>query len=213
MNARSSAFMNTLQDVGVTLFLFAHWTLVAFFVDAAGNGETLRMGASIYLAVITSAVTLFLLWQSYTKLGTKNAGQRNPETILGLWCEILNIVQSFGMLFLMARVLSLDSTHVFNSRSFLHNAANSAFEMSTTMGGVGYVAEPPVTLAERTVAFLSIYIGGVLFMNMFILSALFGRRTWFNVPEEREPMIPSAPAPVQAIIDNWKLNSIISAKA
>ena len=171
------------------------------------------MGASIYLAVITSTVTLFLLWQSYMKIGQKDAAKKNPETLIGLWTEILNIVQSFGMLFLMARVLSLDKTHAFNSRSFLHNAANSAFEMSTTMGGVGYVAEPPETLAERTVAFLSIYVGGVLFMNMLLLNILFGRRFWANVPEEQAPMIPSAPPPVQAVVENWKLNSIVSSRA
>ena len=213
MTTRASAFSSLFQDVGITLFLFAHWVLVGFFVDAAGNGEALRIGAAIYLPVVTSIITLFLLWQSYIKVGQKNTAKENPETLLGLWCEVLNVVQSFGLLFNMSRVLALPKENSFHENTFLHNLGDSIYESSMVQFGVGYVAAAPTTLAERAVTFCTAYCGGLLFVNMFLISTIFGRRFWASLPAEKEPMLSQAAAPVQAMMHNWRLDSVVAARA
>lgn len=206
--------MGTLWDVGLTLFQLAHAILVGYFVDAAGNGETLKKGVAIYLPCIHFAIVSYLLWQQYVKVGQKDGAKKNPETLLGLWCEVLNVVFAFGALFNCARVWALPSTDPFHANPFLHNLADSVYESSMVQFGVGYVAAAPTTLFERLVTFLTAYVGGLLFVNMFLLNVLFGRRFWASVPEEKEPLvIPSAPPPVQAVIENWRLNSLVAARA
>jgi hypothetical protein len=160
MSARNAAWMGTVWDVGLTAFQLCHAILIGYFVDAAGNGESLKKGVAIYLPCIHFAIACFLLWQNYVKVGTKGAARKNPETLLGLWCEVINVVLAFGCLFNCARVWALPSTDPFNSNPFLHNLADSVYESSMVQFGVGYVAAAPTTLLERLVTFLTAYVGG-----------------------------------------------------
>lgn len=209
---RSSAFMATLWDAGLTLFQLLHAILVGFFVDQAGNGEALKKGAALYLPLIHFAIVSYLLWTTYMKIGTKDGAKKNPETLIGIWLEIVNIVLAFGVLFNAARVWGLPSENEFHLNPFLHNLADSVYESSMVQFGVGYVAAAPTTLVERLVTFLTAYVGGLLFVNILLLNVVFGRRFWASLPEEKEKLLPSAPAPVQAAID-WQLRSIVAARA
>jgi predicted secreted protein len=222
MSPRDRAVSGTLLDLGVTLFQLAHIILVSFFVDAAGNGETLRIAVSIYLPSIHSAITIFLLFNAYATLGTKNGAKKNPETLLSLICEVFNVVMMFGLFYNLARNLSLPSTDPFFLNSYLHNSAESIFECSMVQAGVGTINSSPNTLSERIVLFCAAYLGGVLLVNMFLLNVLFGRRFWASLPDEKEQerqLIPSAPPPpmkqkiANAVAANWKLESIIASKA
>jgi len=214
MSARNAALMGTLWDVGLFLFQLAHALLVGFFVDAAGNGETLRKGVAIYLPSIHGAIVLYLLWQSYMKIGTKNAARKNPETLFGIFAEILNVTMFFGTLYNCARIWSKDSTDPFHQAKFLDTLLISVYDSSTVQAGIGFVSTTPTSTFEYIATFLSAYIGGVLFVNLMLINLIFSRRWWASIPEEKEPlMIPSAPAPVQALLEKWSLNSVVAARA
>lgn len=214
MSARSRAWSGALMDIGLTLFQLLHLCLIGFFVDAAGGGETLRIGAAIYLPIIHGAIVLYLLWDAYIKIGKKGAAAKNPETLLGIWCEVINVVMFFGVLYNFSRVVFLPSGNPIHTTSFLDNLLISVYESSMVQAGIGFVSTSPTTAAERIVTFLTAQVGGVLFVNIFLLNVIFSRRYWASLPEEKEPLVvPSAPPPVQAAIENWKLNSLVAARA
>lgn len=213
MSYRGSAWMSTLWDLGLTLFQLAHAILVGYFVDAAGNGEALQKGVAIYLPCIHFAIVGYLLWSTYVRVGQKDSAKKNPETLLGIWSEVINVVLAFGVLFNCARVWALPESNDFHKNPFLHNLADSCYESSMVQFGVGYVAAAPTTLIERLVTFLTAYVGGLLFVNIFLINVIFSRRFWASLPEEKEKLIPSAPVPVQAAIENWRLSSIVAARA
>jgi hypothetical protein len=213
MSYRGAAWMGTLWDIGLTLFQLAHLILVGFFVDAAGNGDALRKGVAIYLPFIHGAIVTYLLWSTYVKMGQKGAMKKNPETVFGIFAEVLNVTMFFGVLYNCARVWSKDSADPFHQAKFLDNLLISTYDSATVQAGIGFVSTTPTTAFEYIATFLSAYCGGVLFVNMMLINLVFGRRHWASLPEEKEKLLPSAPAPVQAAIDNWKLNSIVSARA
>ena len=135
MSARSRAWSNALMDIGLTLFQLAHFCLVGFFVDAAGGGETLRMGAAIYLPVIHGAIVSYLLWNAYIKIGKKGAAAKNPETLIGIWCEVINVIMFFGVLYNFSRVVFLPSGNPIHTTSFLDNLLISVYDSSMVQGG------------------------------------------------------------------------------
>jgi len=173
-------------DVGRALYVFAQWTILGFIVDVAFDGDTgWRKGAAVYLLVSTWLINIYSLTRSYLALGKANLGPEYNETILGLFLEIVTLMQAFGISWCTARVFSLDEVSVkgqaFWAESFLSQLGNSIFEMSLLQAGVGWAATPPTTLGEKTVAWLTATVGGILVVNLFLVSVVLGRRGWFNV--------------------------------
>ena len=172
---------SALLDFGALFGLFLHWLLVSLLVDAV-NDRDARRNVSLYIAVVTNLVTFYLLQRSFRKIGSVEAP---PETIIGVFFEIVNLAQGFGVAFCAARVWSLDDENPFHTRSLVNNQADSCFEMSLVLVGVGWASDPPVTVAERLVAWAAAYIGGLLATNMFLLTLVFERRlVWARAPPE-----------------------------
>ena len=199
-------------DSSVALGIFVHWLAVGVIVDQmAGNTEDARKVGSTWLAVATLGVNVFTLSRSYAFV-RQDSPEDRPETVLGLFFEIVSLAQTWGTLFCAARVWSLDATHPFNSLPFLHNIGNSVFECSLIQAGVGWAAEAPVTLAERVVAWCAAYVGGVLCVNLFLLSLVFGRRGWWNF-KNRPSVYEAIAAPIgQQVgvvrVGEWQLHSL-----
>jgi len=204
--------MGTLWDAGLTLFQLLHAILVGYFVDAAGNGESLAKGVAIYLPLIHFAIVSYLLFQTYMKIGTKDGAKKNPETLLGIWCEIVNVMLAFGTLYNCARVWSKPSTDPFHQAKFLDNLLISVYDSSTVQAGIGFVSTTPTSAFEYIATWLSAYVGGLLFVNVMLLNTILGRRFWASIPEQEPLIIPSAPRPTQAAID-WQIRSIVAARA
>ena len=213
MSPRTKAWMATVWDVGLTLFQLAHLLVVGYFVDAAGNGETLKKVISIYLPCVHFAIVSYLLWQTYMKIGAKGSQRKNPETIFGIFAEILNVTMFFGVLYNCARVWSKPSTDPFHQARFLDNLLISCYDSATVQAGIGFVSTTPTAPFEYIATFLSAYFGGLLFVNLMLINIVFGRRFWASVPEAEPLIVPSAPAPVQAAIEKWSLNTVVSTRA
>ena len=79
--------------------------------------------------------------------------------------------------------------------------------------GIGFVSTTPTSTFEYIVTFLTAYLGGVLAINLMLINTVLGRRFWATAPEEEKMLIPSAPAPVQALLEKWSLNSVVAARA
>lgn len=174
-----------LLDSFVAVGLFVHWFTVGLIVDAAaGNTNDARKAGSVWVAVATLGVNGITLVRSYVFI-QKDSPERRPETVLGLFFEIVALAQGWGALFCAARVWSLEASHPFNTKPFLHNIANSVFEMSLVQAGVGWAAEAPRTLAECIAAWCAAYLGGVLCVNLFLISLVFGRRGWWNFTSDQ----------------------------
>ena len=79
-------------------------------------------------------------------------------------------------------------------------------------GRVGWAAEAPVIVGERIAAWCAAYLGGVLGVNLFLVSLVFGRRGWWNFkPEERAYEMLGAPAlgnPGMQRVGEWQLHSL-----
>tara|TARA_Y100000389_G_scaffold132419_1_gene129853 strand:- start:1982 stop:2527 length:546 start_codon:yes stop_codon:yes gene_type:complete len=165
-------------DAAQCLLVFIHWLACGLIVDL-NNFDSAHKGVSLYLAILTVSVNFYRLSRSLSILGTQSA-QDYPETVLGLWFEIVSQAQGWGLAFCAAREWSLDANDDFFKDPFLHKLANSVFEMSLVQAGVGWAAAAPYTLAERAVAWCAAYIGGVLTVNLFLLSIVLGRRGWWN---------------------------------
>ena len=174
-----------LVDAGRALYVFAQWTILGFIVDVALDGDhDWRKGISMFLLVSTWLINIYSLTRSYLALGLTNLGPEYNETILGLFLEIITLMQAFGISWCTARLWSLDQVSVqgqaFWAESFLSQLGNSIFEMSLVQAGVGWAATAPTTLAEKTVAWLTATVGGILVVNLFLVSVVLGRRGWFN---------------------------------
>ena len=159
--------------------ILIHWLIAGLIVDLAKLDGAHR-GVSLYLGISTVAVNFVLLARSFLLLGDARPGQNHPETVLGLWFEIVSQAQGWGLAFCAAREWSLESTDPFFDDPFLHKAANSVFEMSLVQAGVGWAAAAPYTLAERTVSWCAAYIGGIFTVNLFLVSIVMARRGWWD---------------------------------
>lgn len=199
-------------DSFVAVGLFVHWLAVGLIVDeAAGNTDAARKAGSTWVAVVTLGVNVSTLVRSYVLI-RKDLPQHHPETVLGLFFEIVSLAQGWGTLFCAARVWSLEAGHPFNAKPFLHNVANSVFEMSLVQSGVGWTGEAPRTLAECITAWCAAYVGGVLCVNLFLVSLVFGRRGWWNfTSDQRAYAMIDAPVTGQqamARAGEWQLRSL-----
>lgn len=173
-----------MSDAARSLFVFAQWTILGFCVDVALDGvDGWRKGAAIWLSTSTFLVNLYGLLRSYTALGERGLRPEHSETIIGLFLEIVNLMQLFGILWCVARLFALEplTTYgpAFHEQSFLSQLGNSIFEMSLVQCGVGWAATPPTTLPEKLVAWLAATVGGLLVTNLFLVSVVLGRRGWW----------------------------------
>jgi hypothetical protein len=177
---------NLLADVMRALYVFAQWTILGVIVDVVLEGSSdWRKGASVYLMSTTWLINIYSLTRSYLALGRLNELNDYTETIFGLFFEIVALMQAFGLSWCTTRLYSLDTLTTygqpFHNQSFLSQLGNSIFEMSLVMSGVGWAATPPTTLGEKVVAWLTATVGGLLVVNLFLVSVVLGRRGWFNM--------------------------------
>lgn len=177
------------RDVGVCLSLFLQWTLVSVAIDTLTDSSvSLRRGTSLYLAITTLGVNLASLFASFMATGRKSEERRNPETLVGVWFEVLTSVQGWGTAFCAARLWSLDPSHDFFTHSFTYQLADSIFEMTSVQAGVGFVnATPLTTTAEKIVSWFTVTVGGILTVNFFLAAVILGRRAWWLQPPMGEP--------------------------
>lgn len=206
-----------LVDAGVTIALFVHWLVVGIIVDETGNSEGARKAASMWLAIATLGTNAFTLARSYLFLTSGGDPSRRPETVIGMFCEIVSLAQGWGTLFCVVRVWGLYEDgvlmlHPFHTKPFLHNIANSIFEMSLVQAGVGWAAEAPITVGERIAAWCAAYVGGILCVNLFLVSLVFGRRGWWT--NEAAPTPPrgefmSLIRPAGSSVQEWQLQSLV----
>lgn len=168
-----------LQDVGLLCGVLLNWVVTTAIADAFSPGLLAKQIVSVYVAVVTTLVNLYSLGRSASFLGK---GQAPKESIPGLFAEIVNLTQVWGTLFACARFFSLPDGHAFYARSLIRVVAESIFEMSLVQAGVGWASEAPVTFAERLVAWMAAYLGGVLCTNLFLISVVLGRRAYWEHP-------------------------------
>jgi len=181
----SPAFIGLVVDTARSMFVFAQWTILGTLVDRAmGGTTTARKVAVVYLFVSTWAMNLYSLGRSYMALGRGGRGSEYTETILGLFFEIVTIMQGFGISWCLVRIFTLDGMTTYGQpfwdQTFLSQLGNSIFEMSLVLAGVGWAATPPTTLGEKLVAWLTATVGGILIVNLFLVSVVMGRRGWWE---------------------------------
>jgi hypothetical protein len=188
-----------LLDVGLTIGLFLHWLLVGLIVDATGASLDSRKGASLWLSLSSLLINGYALYRSFRLLGTPGEASKAPETVLGIFAELVSMSETWGVCFLAARTWSLPEDDPFHDNTFLTNAADSVFEMGLVQAGVGWAAAAPITFSERAVAWFATYVGGVLVMNLYFLTIIAAQRgVWAN--REQAPALGSTGA--------WKFSSI-----
>lgn len=193
-----------LLDVGTAVALLVNWLAVSLIVDATSEHDEnsgTRKGASLWLLFSSLGLTTLSTWRSFRIFGDPNAATKAPETVLGVFSEIVAWAETWGVCFLAARTWSLPDDHAFHTNHFLHNVGNSVFEMSLVQAGVGWAADPPATFSERVVAWAAAYIGGVLITNLYLLSIVLTRRGWWTLPVE--------PVPIEAPTGMWQFSSIV----
>jgi len=184
-----------LQDASLLGGVLLNWIVASAIADAFSPGLVAKQVVAVYVAVVAVAVNLYSLVRSASFLGT---GKAPKESIPGLFAEIVNLTQVWGTLFACARYFSLPDEHAFYERSLLRVVSESIFEMSLVQAGVGWAAEAPVTLSERLVAWMAAYLGGVLCINLFLVSVVLGRRAYWDGPAAAAPE-PVAPTGVGVV--------------
>lgn len=189
-------------DVAVVVGLFLHWLVVGLIVDASDAAHSTQKGISLWLVVSSLSVSAYRVYSSFRLLGTPKENTA-PETIIGVFSEIVGLTQTWGVCFLAARTWSLPSDHDFHTRGFLSNTADSVFEMALVQAGVGWAAAAPITFSERLVAWATAYIGGVLITNLYLLSVVLSRRGWWSIPQE-----PGRPVETGGPVGDWKFESL-----
>ena len=199
-------FFRAWVDVAVAVGMFVHWLAVAVIVDSAGATQSTRKGVSLWLAFSSLAVSGYRVFSSFRLLGTPRE-HTAPETIIGLFSEIVSLSETWGLCFLAARTWALPSDSNFHERTFIANTADSVFEMSLVQAGVGWAAAAPTTFAERIVAWATAYIGGVLVTNLYLLSVVLSRRGWWIPPQG-----PDGPVETAEAVAAWKFESLAAAR-
>lgn len=191
-----------LLDACIATMLFVHWFVVGAIVDQTGNHEEARKYASLWLCIATIGTNAFTLGRSYLFFQGQQDPAKRPETTVGLFCEIVSLAQGWGTAFCFVRVWSLEPDHPFQKRPFLHNIGNSVFELSLVQAGVGWAAEAPVTVGERVVAWCAAYIGGVLCLNLFLVSVVLAHRGWWVNAGASAPAYQYTGVPLLANVDH-----------
>lgn len=177
------------KDLFFSILVLANWVLTGLVADyIAFDDKRTKQGLSIWVAVFSVGVNALSFVRSFSLIGSPNAP---PETLIGLWSEVVNLTQMWGALFCLARYFSLADTHTFFQHGLLNNVGESVWEMGFVQAGVGYVAVTPTTFGERMVAWLAAYVGGVFASSMFFASVVLGRRAHWERPKpEEKPLIP-----------------------
>jgi len=189
-------------DVAVAVGLFVYWLTVGLITDAVDASLSARKGISLGLALSCLGVSGYRIYGSFQLLGTP-AEKSAPETIIGVFSEIVSLTETWGVCFAAARTWSLPEGHEFHSRTFLTYNADSVFEMGLVQAGVGWAAAAPITFSERAVAWCAAYIGGVLITNLYLLSIVVSRRGWWSLPQE-----PARPLDTAGAVGAWKFDSL-----
>lgn len=165
------------RDAGLLVLVFANWMMTSLITDAVTDSIDARKACSVYIAVFASAANGYSIARSWMYLGSEDAP---PESILGLFAEVCNLTQVWGALFAAARYFSLPEDNDFFTNSLLHAQSDSVFEMALVQSGTGWATSAPTTALERIVAWMAVYIGGVLCTNMFLLSVVMSRRGYWE---------------------------------
>jgi hypothetical protein len=168
-------WVDAIQAFGLLL----QWLVVGIIIDQAGL-DSWHKGATLYLAISTLTVNLVMFVRTFSVLGTPDAGDQHPETVFGLFLEVCSLAQGWGCAFAAARSWSLPDIDPYHAEPLLHKIGNSVFEMSLVQAGVGWAASAPYTLSERLVAWCAAYLGGILAVNIFLVSIVLGRRGWWS---------------------------------
>ena len=177
--SRQSRLRSLFSDIGLFLLVFLHWILTSVIVDATTNDIETKKRVSVWIFVFSALVNAFSISRSWMFLGT---GRGPPETIVGIFFEIVNLVQIWGSAFAMSRYYSRDpevDIEWFNA-TLLNSEFVSFVEMSLVSGGVGFTTFLPETIFERLVTWLASYVGGVLCTNIFLLSVVLSRRGFWE---------------------------------
>lgn len=131
----ASAIPGVITDASVCTAIFVHWLVVGIIVDQTGNSVDARKYASLWIAIATLGSNIVTIGSSYVFLTGQNNPKKRPESIFGLFCEIVSLAQGWGALFCCVRVWGLEADHPFQTKDFLHNIGNSVFEMSLVQAG------------------------------------------------------------------------------
>lgn len=179
MTARATSL---LKDASLLLLVCVHWVAASLIADATTDSTHAKRAVSVWTFVFAAVVNLFSVTRSWMFLGSGNGP---PETIVGIFFEIVNVSNVWGSLFAVARLFSRDETvdpALFNQTVF-EIQFESFVEMGLVSGGVGFTTLVPTTTSERVVTWLATYVGGVLITNMFLLAVVLTRRGfWERAP-------------------------------
>jgi hypothetical protein len=177
-----------LKDVGLFALVLFHWTIVSAIVDASSEDVEVRKGVSIWIFVFATLVNGFSISRSWMFLGS-NRGP--PETIIGLFFEVINLTHVWGSAFAVSRFYSRDPVVdvLFFNQTLLAVEFESWVEMGLVNAGVGFTSLLPETVFERVVTWLAAFVGGMLITNMFLISVVLTRRGFWDRSDSYEPAV------------------------
>lgn len=194
------------KDVFLTLLVLGNWIITGLVCDAFfSNEKRTKQGGAVWAVVFSAVINGSSFLRSFQSTGSKRAA---PESIFGIWCEVVNLSQLWGVSFALARYAQLDDAHPFFQESLLHNLAESVWEMGLVQAGVGHVAAIPTTLGERLVSWTAAYVGGVFATSMFFASVVLGERAYWNRQRsgEKTPLTPLLPSDTSSSAsDVWRV--------
>jgi len=174
MNARVRGL---LKDISLFALVLIHWTTVSAIVDASTDNVDVKKGVSVWIFVFAALINGISITRSWMFLGT---GQGPPETIVGLFFEVVNLTNVWGSLFAVSRYFSRDATDLIFNQTLLGVEFESFVEMGLVNAGVGFTSLIPETVFERMVTWLAALVGGVLITSMFLLSVVLSRRGFWE---------------------------------
>jgi len=181
-----------LKDVGLFALVLFHWTIVSAIVDVSSDDFEVRKGVSVWIFVFATIVNGLSIAQSWMFLGT---GRGPSETIIGLFFEVINLTHVWGSFFAVSRYYSRDPNvdAVFYNQTLLAVEFESFVEMGLVNAGVGFTSILPETVFERVVTWLAAFVGGILCVNMFLLSVVLSRRGFWDRSDAYEPAVTTTP--------------------
>ena len=169
-------------DIALFVVVLGHLLVTVSVFDAVTHDTVAKRWTSVWLFVVSSLVNLWSVSRSWMFLGTGNGP---PETIIGIFFEVLNLNNAWGALYAMARLFSRDENvdvELFN-QTLTEIELESLIEVSLLNAGVGFVRLTPETGLELAATWVVACIGGVLVTSMFLLSVVLSRRGfWERLP-------------------------------
>lgn len=203
---------DTMWEVILTLVCGFLWIGACFLSDQFELQLAVEKWVVLIVAAIVNAYTWYKIYSTTRRIGSDDAAQKNPETVLSIFAHVLNVMQSFGLLLATAQYFSRQETDAMFASSLLDNTASAVLNSALVQSGVGLVDLTPKTVLEKIVIWLTAYVGGILVVNIFLITVLFTRRAWFNQDTaqtgEKQPIMPSS-AEVASVSD-WSLRSVVA---